>query len=289
MFKSLFKIRRSSRQVTLTQGFTLVELLIVISVIAILIAVLLPTLSSAREQANRIRCLSANRMVNLAIQGYQLEHKGWFPSEFTSAGSVLPTETTSVVGGVAIQNVLVDGQYTSKDVFTNKGCPEAPLKYSTGHGNVYYDSPPQGSIGIGISWLLQFGQAYTPQQTTSYWTRTPTFYSNMGPANDNWKRLSRRPDLVMTNTCSVNPIAHLDSSIRHTVGLPTPYHRVGFRHRGEVLPWLFYDGHGRLVKKNELDSIANPTLWVPNGTPYPMVRWSLGQMFDKRISGAMDR
>jgi prepilin-type N-terminal cleavage/methylation domain-containing protein/prepilin-type processing-associated H-X9-DG protein len=60
-------------------AFTLVELLVVIGIIAILVAILLPTLSRARENANRIACMSNLRQVANAFFMYTGENKGWFP------------------------------------------------------------------------------------------------------------------------------------------------------------------------------------------------------------------
>jgi len=60
-------------------GFTLVELLVVIGVIAVLIALLLPALSKAREQAKRISCLSNQRQRYLAAMLYATDQRGYFP------------------------------------------------------------------------------------------------------------------------------------------------------------------------------------------------------------------
>src|SRR5829696_7403637 len=62
-------------------GFTLVELLVVIGIIAILIALLLPTLAKAREQANRTACLSNLRQLSVAAVRYAHENRGMFPIE----------------------------------------------------------------------------------------------------------------------------------------------------------------------------------------------------------------
>lgn len=53
-------------------AFTLVELLVVIGIIAVLVAILLPTLSRAREQARRVACMSNLRQVHLAFHEYAL-------------------------------------------------------------------------------------------------------------------------------------------------------------------------------------------------------------------------
>src|SRR5689334_24396083 len=76
----IMKLVRSSRR-----GFTLVELLVVIGIIALLISILLPSLNRAREQANRIKCASNLKQIGLSIQIYANENKGAFPRTYFDA------------------------------------------------------------------------------------------------------------------------------------------------------------------------------------------------------------
>ena len=60
-------------------GFTLVELLVVIGIIALLLAILMPALSRAKENANWVKCLSNLRQVGQAFLQYCNNNKGRFP------------------------------------------------------------------------------------------------------------------------------------------------------------------------------------------------------------------
>jgi len=57
-------------------GFTLIELIVVISIIAVLMAVLLPVLGSARDQARSLRAMAAARQLQTAHLNYALDHQG---------------------------------------------------------------------------------------------------------------------------------------------------------------------------------------------------------------------
>lgn len=60
-------------------GFTLIEVLVVVAIIALLLAILLPSLAAAREQAKTVLCLNHVRQLAMANYYYSGDHRGLLP------------------------------------------------------------------------------------------------------------------------------------------------------------------------------------------------------------------
>jgi prepilin-type N-terminal cleavage/methylation domain-containing protein/prepilin-type processing-associated H-X9-DG protein len=86
-----FDASRSNSAPPPTKGFTLVELLIVIGIIAVLIAILLPALNKARAAAQAVKCQSNIRQLGVGFLLYTAEYHNYVPWEGLSDGGTPST------------------------------------------------------------------------------------------------------------------------------------------------------------------------------------------------------
>ena len=93
---------RSARFGRLNRGFTLIELLVVIGIITVLLAVLLPVLGKAREQARRARCAANLRGLGQALLIYTQDYRhypgAWLDDRFNNA-CIWPIRLRTVLRG----------------------------------------------------------------------------------------------------------------------------------------------------------------------------------------------
>jgi prepilin-type N-terminal cleavage/methylation domain-containing protein len=75
------------------KAFTLIELLVVVAIIALLIAILLPSLSRARELAKRTNCVANEKGIGTAIKIYANENADWYPHHYYNPKYAAPAST----------------------------------------------------------------------------------------------------------------------------------------------------------------------------------------------------
>jgi prepilin-type N-terminal cleavage/methylation domain-containing protein/prepilin-type processing-associated H-X9-DG protein len=153
------RVPQRSATISPSRGFTLVELLVVIGVIAILIAMLLPALTKAKKQARSTVCLSNLRQMGTAWNIYLNDYKGRLPFYIwhQNPDSLTGDAWASFIWHGYWVGVLCDYKIPSNSLV----CPEAvdPVPFNTkasgngGFGLVFncWSGQFQGTVPVGIA------------------------------------------------------------------------------------------------------------------------------------------
>jgi prepilin-type N-terminal cleavage/methylation domain-containing protein len=165
-------------------GFTLVELLVVVSLIALLIALLLPALAKAREMAVRIQCASNLHEMGQALYAYAIEYHQYPPQRCANGEEMTPANTgssytpqeNSMPGGEfnAMLNIL--GSKTVPQLATQPmprcayilTCPKFPVP------------PPTTNVASPVVPFSTFPTGYSVLYRDTYWANESGYYENSG-------------------------------------------------------------------------------------------------------------
>jgi prepilin-type N-terminal cleavage/methylation domain-containing protein/prepilin-type processing-associated H-X9-DG protein len=289
-----------ARQRKSAKGFTLVELLVVIGIIALLISILLPAMNKAKKAANTLACMANLRSIAQAMQIYAGESRGYILGSAVTTGAFLTQNVTPPYTDFNCPEIcqtwdwqspvarVMKVKYDTGSALANRAarflfltnygpfvCPEndlicppysgSPIKVVT--KMISYNTANfflQGSGFLGNS------TTYIPKITKVGASSQKIFMSDGG----RWTDGTTAPDYNETYSPSVASNDYSDYGVMDAFSrafLPGTPMLNSMRHGARTLNRplgdykfnaVFFDGHAETL---DARTAMNPTLWLPKG------------------------
>ena len=220
------------------RGFSLVELLVVIGIIALLISIMLPSLCASKERANRVKCASNLRQIGVGMRLYANDNKGQFPrTVMNTAGNLVAftrPDATDPFGDARPDNndvtaalfLLVRNADLSPDVFL---CPSSDGE--------------RGILTVPATSRSNFGK-----KELTFGVAWPYPLTDLGQRGYKWKGGAFDPTFAIAADISPGLVGPNDTNLyaaRFPDGVPQTTLRLmsSLNHEREGQNCLFADGH----------------------------------------------
>ncbi len=160
-------------------GFTLVELLVVISIIALLISILLPALAKAKSAANAVVCSTHIRSLSQACMVYAQENRGFFPAMFNNQYDLQGPNPSFAAISKSPNGIWPNMIITTMYPYLSQAQVESPL--NPGYWNQPFLTVEPNFIDPSVKAAMGGTNTYEYSDTT-----TVTQYSTIDYAYNDW-------------------------------------------------------------------------------------------------------